>query len=173
MNNIQVNFSRIRAKNTTRYLVFLNIMILFVGAYCLYSYLHYAHQLDNLQAKYHGQNQKSTVIQKPSEHTLEQVKAVDRLLMQLNIQWNPMLTQLETAKAGNQDVFLNLIQPDPLRKEIYLAGQAGSVDQLLTFMADLAAESAFSDVVLLNQRMEPLTQGPQQFSLKLRWHNVQ
>ena len=71
----------------------------------------------------------------------------------LNMPWNAMLTALEQVQAVSSGVHLLTVQPNPIKGEVQLSGEAEDFAQLMTFMQALRAKSSFSEVILVNQRL--------------------
>jgi Fimbrial assembly protein (PilN) len=94
----------------------------------------------------------------------------------LNFPWLKMLSALESVKAQHPNVDLLSVTPNRAKAEIMLTGEAKSFDEITQLLTDLKANPAFTDAVLVNQRLiEELQKGAKKgvliytFSLKLNW----
>lgn len=71
----------------------------------------------------------------------------------LNMPWDKMLGTLEQVQSISSGVQLLTVQPNPIKGEVRLGGEAEDFSALMAYMQALRAKPQFSDVVLVNQRL--------------------
>ena len=88
----------------------------------------------------------------------------------LDMPWNALLGALEQVQSASFGIHLLSIQPNPVKSEVLLGGEADDFSTLMDYMKALRAQPQFSDVVLLNQRLtETAGQTRLAFTLLAQW----
>lgn len=85
-----------------------------------------------------------------SEAQQREIKVALDAQRALNLPWQPLLGALEKVQDGK--VQLLALQPNPLKGEVVLNGEAANFDVLMAYLKALRAQPVFTDVVLVNQR---------------------
>lgn len=109
---------------------------------------------------------RTTGLSEKEQQELKMALDAQRLL---NLPWEPLLGALEQAQMGDR-IHLLSVQPNLLKGEIALAGEAVNFEALMSYLKALRAQPVFSDVVLVNQRQ--VEQGGRQslaFTLAAEW----
>jgi hypothetical protein len=70
----------------------------------------------------------------------------------LNMPWNDLLHALEQAQSRNGKISLIAVQPNPVKGEVTVNGEAEDFNVLMDYVKSLREQKVFSDVVLINQR---------------------
>ncbi len=99
----------------------------------------------------------------------QQNAAADELVGLLNIPWLTMLTDLESVLAAVPNIYLKQLQPNSRTRQIMISGEADTLKPLLDLMQQLESQSAFNDVLLMQQQQledDPTRLG---FTLKIGW----
>lgn len=115
-----------------------------------------------------------TPIVEPQQRVLtaeeqQQNAAAEELVELLNIPWLNMLTDLESVLASVPNIYLKQLQPNSRAGQIIISGEADTLEPLLDLMQQLESESAFNDVLLMQQHQledDPTRLG---FTLKMGW----
>jgi hypothetical protein len=88
----------------------------------------------------------------------------------LNMPWDKMLGALEQVQSVSSGVHLLTVQPNPVKGEVQLGGEAEDFSALMDYMKALRAKPQFSEVVLVNQRLaSESSQTKLAFTLLAQW----
>ena len=91
----------------------------------------------------------------------------------LNFPWLQMLSALESVKAQHPHIQLLTINPNKVKFEVLLTGEAQTFEQMTAFLTSLKANASFGDAMLLNQHL--IVENEKQavptyiFSMQLNW----
>jgi hypothetical protein len=81
-----------------------------------------------------------------------EIRAVQEAQHALNMPWNDLLHALEQAQSRNGKISLIAVQPNPVKGEVAVSGEAADFNVLMDYVKSLREQKVFSDVVLVNQR---------------------
>jgi hypothetical protein len=88
----------------------------------------------------------------------------------LNMPWDKMLGALEQVQTVSSGVHLLTVQPNPIKGEVQLGGEAEDFSALMDYVKALRAKPQFSEVVLVNQRLaSESSQTKLAFTLLAQW----
>jgi hypothetical protein len=88
----------------------------------------------------------------------------------LNMPWDKMLGALEQVQSVSSGVHLLTVQPNLVKGEVQLGGEAEDFSALMDYMKALRAKPQFSEVVLVNQRLaSESSQTKLAFTLLAQW----
>lgn len=97
-------------------------------------------------------------------------RQADEAVRGLNMPWDTMLNALEQVQAASAGVHLLTVQPNPVKSEVLLGGEAEDFSILMDYMKTLRAKPQFSEVVLVNQRLaDDNSQTRLAFTLLAHW----
>ena len=89
----------------------------------------------------------------------------------LNMPWNPLFGALEQVQTVSSGIHLLSIQPNPVKGEVVLGGEAENFSILMDYVKALRAQPQFPDVGLVNQRLaDPAaSESRLAFTLQAQW----
>lgn len=97
-----------------------------------------------------------------------ELRAADQAVQQLSLPWEELFASIESATY--ERVALLAIQPDPLKRELSITGEALDYLALLTYVARLGEPGMLTDVHLVRHEMrEDASLRPLQFTVAARW----
>lgn len=162
-----VNFSELlqRRQNLRSGLILLVLLLLIIWLASQY--------VQSQSVSRSNESQLATIV-KPQQRVLtaeehQQAAAADSLVGMLNIPWLSMLTDLESVLAAVPNIYLTQLQPNRRTGQIMISGEADTLKPLLDLMQQLESQSAFHDVLLMQQQQledDPTRLG---FTLKMGW----
>lgn len=98
----------------------------------------------------------------------EQIAAVNRAVVRLNLPWQDLLDQLERAETA--DVSLVAIEPDPQHGLVRLTAEASGADAMVDYVAGLKRQPDFASVAIRKHRVDPQDPNhPVRFTVELTW----
>ncbi len=162
-----VNFSKLlqRRQNLRSSLILLVLFLLIIWLASQYG------QSQSISKSNEGQHT-TTVKSKQRVLTAEEQQqnaAATELVGLLNIPWLSMLTDLESVLAAVPNIYLTQLQPNSRAGQIMISGEADTLKPLLDLMQQLESQSAFNDVLLMQQKQledDPTRLG---FTVKIGW----
>ncbi len=98
----------------------------------------------------------------------QEVGRANAVLASLTLPWDAMFGELESAASAS--VGLLGIQPDASGRQVRLAGEARSFEELLAYIGRLEATAGFANVLLATHELKPGgTQRAVAFTLTADW----
>jgi len=98
----------------------------------------------------------------------QEVGRANAVLASLTLPWDAMFGELETAASAH--VGLLAIQPEASGRQVRLAGEARSFDELLAYIGRLEATRGFANVLLATHELKPGgAERPVVFTLTADW----
>jgi Tfp pilus assembly protein PilN len=121
-----------------------------------------------IEGRIYGRVMTSEVSQLPPAKLAEVIKFSNHVIHQLNLPWDILFTQLESAKS--EGVALLGIEPNTKSTAIKVEGEAKDYAAMLKYVRSLSEQGVLKDVYLTEHKMDE--QNPDQpihFSLEASW----
>lgn len=84
--------------------------------------------------------------------SLDEIQATEAVHA-LNLPWDKLFIALENAPGVNSGIQLLSVQPNPIKGEVRLGGEAQDFSALMNYMKVLRTQPQFSEVMLTNQHL--------------------
>ena len=98
----------------------------------------------------------------------DEVRAINRAIVKLNLPWRRLFAALEAGKPAN--VALLALEPDPGREVLRVVAEVKQADDMLAFVDRLAARPEFAGVALVKHEINDQDPNrPYRFQLEARW----
>jgi len=123
---------------------------------------------NRMDGRINGRVTASAVSQMPPAKLAEVIKFSNHAIHQLNLPWDVLFTQLESAE--NDGVALLGIEPNAKSTTIKVEGEAKDYAAMLNYVRSLSAQGVLKDVYLTEHKMEDQNpEKPIHFTLEASW----
>jgi Tfp pilus assembly protein PilN len=130
--------------------------------------VHLESMSSRMDGRINGRVTASVVSQMPPAKLAEVIKFSNHAIHQLNLPWDILFTQLESAKS--EGVALLGIEPNTKSTAIKVEGEAKDYEAMLNYVRSLSAQGVLKDVYLTEHKMdEQNPDKPIHFSLEASW----
>ncbi len=91
----------------------------------------------------------------PGPQDLRRIELANQVIEELAVPWGALWRSLERAEG--RGARLTQLRPDPRERSLRMAGEAGSIDELLAYLDRLAAQPVLSQVHLVSHQAHVAT----------------
>lgn len=136
---------------------------------------YYYHTLDRIgywearSGQVEGDSARHTAAsQRDMQETALEIRHANQVLAQITIPWDSLFQAVEWSSGKN--IALLTIEPDAEKHQVKISGEAKNISALWDYMEHLAAQDAFSRVVLRSHQVERRElENPVRFVLLVEW----
>lgn len=170
MKSLNLNFSSHKQANMRKItaLIVAGLMLILVSL--LFKHHDITKKIDDLAA---SQPNVNLAVSKQPAFSEDEIKAqtmATNTLRQLNIPWHALLTTLEQVQTQHPQIKLTSVQPNPIKNDIILSGEANNVAAMMAYVETLKQQHSLQEATLMNQSViEGETQKTLAFTLHAEW----
>ncbi|MES2356534.1 MAG: hypothetical protein V4568_19460 [Pseudomonadota bacterium] len=171
-----LNLDFVSRPSRWRYLGFTLLMatvalMIFLGQF----YAERSTQLETWEAKWHGlqkaqrkSTESSTGRAADWERLQAELKAANRVITRLSLQWDALFQNIETSV--NAEVTLLSIEPDTEKRELKITAEAKNLAAMLDYMTRVRSTALFKDAHVISHQIQLQDpQKPVRFVVSAQW----